>query len=351
MPEPLLRVEDLRTYFATEEGVVRAVDGISFEMYPGERRGVVGESGSGKSVTAMSIMRLIEPPAGNIVTGQIVFQGTNLLELPEDEMQRIRGGKIAMIFQDPMTALNPVYTIGDQLMETIMLHQKVGRAEAREIAIKALEDVQIPNAEQRLGDYPHQFSGGMRQRVMIAMGLSCNPDLLIADEPTTALDVTTQAQIMDLMLNLAEERGTAVMLITHDLGVVAGFCDTVQVMYAGGIVESGTADDIFHNPQHPYTWGLLASMTRLDDARKHRLHSIPGAPPSLIRLPEGCRFRPRCEFAVDVCRQILPVLSPVGDDGRLVACHRAEELDLKTLEVDAASSPQVDADPAEGVSA
>ncbi len=334
MSEALLKVEDLRTYFATEEGVVRAVDGISFEMRRGERRGVVGESGSGKSVTAMSIMGLIEPPAGDIVTGRIVFDGQNLLELSEDEMQSIRGGRIAMIFQDPMTALNPVYTIGDQLMETIVLHQKVSKAEAREIAIQALRDVQIPNAEHRLNDYPHQFSGGMRQRVMIAMGLSCSPDLLIADEPTTALDVTTQAQIMDLMLHLAEDRGTAVMLITHDLGVVAGFCDTVQVMYAGGIVESGTIDDIYHNPQHPYTWGLLGSMTRLDDATQHRLHSISGAPPSLIKLPEGCRFRPRCQFATDICRQVLPVLRPVGNAGQMAACHRSEELDLKALSVD-----------------
>lgn len=332
MTEKLLDVKDLRTYFSTEEGVVRAVDGISFDLDPGERRGVVGESGSGKSVTAMSIMRLIEPPAGEIVTGSVDFQGSNLLELSEDEMQGVRGGRIAMIFQDPMTALNPVYTIGDQLVETITLHQHVSKKEARGIAITALEDVQIPNAPQQMEDYPHQFSGGMRQRVMIAMGLSCNPDLLIADEPTTALDVTTQAQIMDLMLKLAEDRGTAVLLITHDLGVVAGFCDTVQVMYAGGIVESGTADEIYHNPQHPYTWGLLGSMTRLDEAQQVRLHSIAGAPPSVIDLPVGCRFRPRCEFAVEICGRVLPMLQPSGQ-GQTVACHRAEELDLKLLDV------------------
>ena len=331
MPEPLLSVHDLRTYFSTEEGVVRAVDGISFDVYPGERRGVVGESGSGKSVTAMSIMRLIEPPAGEIVTGTISFKGESLLDLGEDEMQSIRGGQIAMIFQDPMTALNPVYTVGDQLVETIRLHQDVSRKEAHDIATQALADVQIPNAKARLDDYPHQFSGGMRQRVMIAMGLSCAPDLLIADEPTTALDVTTQAQIMDLMLTLADERNTAVLLITHDLGVVAGFCDEVQVMYAGGIVESGTADEIFHNPQHPYTWGLLGSMTRLDEAQQIRLHSIAGAPPSVIDLPIGCRFRPRCEFAVDICGKVLPPLLDV--EGRRVACHRAAELDLKLLDV------------------
>ncbi len=338
MAEPLLSVKDLRTYFSTEEGVVRAVDGISFDVAPGERRGVVGESGSGKSVTAMSIMRLIEPPAGEIVTGSIDFKGTNLLELGEDEMQEVRGGKIAMIFQDPMTALNPVYTIGDQLIETITLHQHVSKGEARDIAISALQDVQIPNAPARMDDYPHQFSGGMRQRVMIAMGLSCNPDLLIADEPTTALDVTTQAQIMDLMLKLADERDTAVLLITHDLGVVAGFCDTVQVMYAGGIVESGTGDEIFHNPQHPYTWGLLGSMTRLDEVQRTRLHSIAGAPPSVINLPVGCRFSPRCEFAVEVCGRVLPALREV--DGRTVACHRAEELDLKLLDVRGADAQQ-----------
>jgi len=334
--EPLLEVDDLRTYFTTEEGIVRAVDGISFSMMPGQRLGVVGESGSGKSVTALSVMGLIEPPAGQIVTGRVMFQGRNLLELDEDELQSVRGGQIAMIFQDPMTALNPVYTIGDQLMETILLHQNVNRSEAREIAIQAIEDVHIPNAKAQMLDYPHQYSGGMRQRIMIAMGLSCNPDLLIADEPTTALDVTTQAQIMDLMLELAEERGTAVMLITHDLGVVAGFCNDLHVMYAGGIVESGTIDDIYYNPQHPYTWGLLESMTRLDDEQQHRLYSIPGSPPSVIDLPKGCRFRPRCGFATEICGQVLPALRPVGNMGQMAACHHAEELNLKALKADAA---------------
>ncbi|MEN8233871.1 MAG: ABC transporter ATP-binding protein [Actinomycetota bacterium] len=334
MTEPLLEVDDLRTYFTTEEGIVRAVDGISFSMQPGQRLGVVGESGSGKSVTALSVMGLIEPPAGEIVTGRLMFKGRNLLELDEDEFQEVRGGQIAMIFQDPMTALNPVYTIGDQLMETILLHQNVNRSEAREIAIQSIDDVQIPNAAQRMLDYPHQYSGGMRQRIMIAMGLSCNPDLLIADEPTTALDVTTQAQIMDLMLQLAEDRGTAVMLITHDLGVVAGFCDDVHVMYAGGIVESGTVDDIYYNPQHPYTWGLLGSMTRLDDVQQHRLHSVRGAPPSVIDLPRGCRFRPRCDFATDVCSEVLPALRGVGNPEQQAACHHAEELDLHAVTAD-----------------
>ena len=332
MADPLLVVEDLRTYFNTEEGVVRAVDGVSFTMDRSERRGVVGESGSGKSVAAMSVMRLIEPPAGEIVTGKILFNGVNLLELPDDEMQDVRGGQIAMIFQDPMTSLNPVYTIGDQLVETILLHQKVSRTQAREIATQALADVQIPNAADRLEDYPHQFSGGMRQRVMIAMGLSCNPQLLIADEPTTALDVTTQAQIMDLMLGLADERGTAVMLITHDLGVVAGFCDTVQVMYAGMIVERGKATDLYYDPQHPYTWGLLASMTRLDDEQRHRLHSVRGAPPSLMNMPSGCRFLPRCDFAIELCAEVLPVLRQSGAADQEAACHRARELDLASLD-------------------
>ncbi len=330
MAEPLLDVKNLRTYFSTEEGVVRAVDGVSFQIAPGERLGVVGESGSGKSVTAMSVMRLIEPPAGDIVTGEMIFKGVNLLERSEEEMQRIRGGEIAMIFQDPMTALNPVFTIADQLMETIILHQAVNKREARDIAIQALDDVQIPNPADRINDYPHQFSGGMRQRVMIAMGLSSDPDLLIADEPTTALDVTTQAQIMDLMFKLASDRETAVLLITHDLGVVAGFCDNLQVMYAGGIVEKGKAEEIYYRPQHPYTWGLLGSMTRLDDTKQERLNSIRGAPPSLIQLPKGCRFRPRCDFAQDRCLQELPLLRMVRSEHE-AACHFSEELNLAAV--------------------
>ncbi|MCP4307262.1 MAG: ABC transporter ATP-binding protein [bacterium] len=336
MADPLLNVEDLRTYFSTEEGVVKAVDGVSFKVDAGERRGVVGESGCGKSVTAMSIMRLIEPPAGEIVTGKVEFDGRDLLKLTEADMQQVRGGDIAMIFQDPMTALNPVYTIGDQLIETILLHQDVSKSEARDIAITALDDVQIPHAGKVMEDYPHQFSGGMRQRVMIAMGLSCEPKLLIADEPTTALDVTTQAQIMNLMLELAEQRNTAVLLITHDLGVVAGFCDSIQVMYAGSIVERGTGDEIFHNPQHPYTWGLLGSMTRLDESQQERLNSVRGAPPSLINPPTGCRFGPRCDFAQDICREALPILHQ-SQEGQKVACHRSDELDLKSIAIGAAS--------------
>jgi oligopeptide/dipeptide ABC transporter ATP-binding protein len=329
----LLEVKDLRTYFTTDEGIVRAVDGINFTMSKGERFGVVGESGCGKSVTALSVMGLIEKPAGEVVTGEIIFEGTDLLKLTEEDMQHIRGGQIAMIFQDPMTALNPVYTIGNQLVETITLHQRVNKADATAIAIQALDDVHIPNPKVRMGDYPHQLSGGMRQRVMIAMGLSCNPDLLIADEPTTALDVTTQAQIMDLLMELAEERGTAVMLITHDLGVVAGFCDRIQVMYGGRMMERGSSDEIFFDTYHPYTAGLLGSMTRLDTVRDERLYSIQGAPPSLINPPQGCRFRPRCDFAQEVCRTDNPVPREL-ESGHLVACHFAPDLDLSGIKVE-----------------
>jgi len=325
--KPLLEVSNLRTYFSTEEGIVRAVDGLSFTIHEGEKFGVVGESGSGKSVTALSIMRLIEPPAGEIVTGEVLFKGENLLDLEDEEMRKVRGGQIAMIFQDPMTALNPVYTIGNQLVETVMLHQDVGKSEAFDVSVQALDDVQIPNPKQRMLDFPHQLSGGMRQRVMIAMGLSCNPDLLIADEPTTALDVTTQAQILDLMLELTELRKTAVMLITHDLGVVAGFCDNIQVMYGGRLAERGTTDEIFSDTYHPYTAGLLGSMTRLDEVRTERLYSIRGAPPSLIDPPGGCRFKSRCDFAQEICRTDTPLPREL-EDGHWAACHFAPDLDL-----------------------
>ena len=327
MSKPLLEVSNLRTYFSTEEGIVRAVDGLSFTIHEGEKFGVVGESGSGKSVTALSVMRLIEPPAGEIVTGEILYKGQNLLDLEEEQMRRVRGGQIAMIFQDPMTALNPVYTVGNQLIETVMLHQRVGKSEAYDISVQALDDVHIPNPKQRMLDYPHQLSGGMRQRVMIAMGLSCNPDLLIADEPTTALDVTTQAQILDLMLELTEQSDTAVMLITHDLGVVAGFCDNIQVMYGGRLAERGTTDEIFDQTFHPYTAGLLGSMTRLDEVRTERLYSIRGAPPSLIDPPGGCRFRSRCDFVKDLCRTDTPLPRELAE-GHWAACHFAPDLDL-----------------------
>jgi len=327
-PQPLLDVRDLRTYFLTDGGDVRAVDGISFSMAEGERLGVVGESGSGKSVTAASIMGLIEPP-GAVVGGQIRFRGQDLLQLPEKEMQKIRGREIAIIFQDPMTALDPVFTVGSQLTETLRIHRNMSRKEARTVAIDTLADVQIPSPEKRFRDYPHQFSGGMRQRVVIAMALLCDPALLIADEPTTALDVTSQAQVMDLMLGLAEDRGTGVMLITHDLGVVAGFCENVQVMYAGEIIERGPAGPLYANPDHPYTRGLLESVPRLDDDTQNHLYSIRGAAPSMTKPPQGCRFWPRCDHATDKCVSEAPTAC-CGEGSQECACHFAGTFELET---------------------
>ena len=324
---PLLDVRNLQTYFVSGTNIVRAVDDVSFALREGERLGIVGESGSGKSVTALSIMRLIDPPAGRTIGGAVIFEDEDLLTLTEVEMQAVRGGRIAMVFQDPMTALNPVFTVGEQLTETIRLHRGVGGREARDIAVHALRDVQIARPERRLDDYPHQFSGGMRQRLVIAMALSSEPRRLIADEPTTALDVTTQAQILDLMFRLTEERGTAVILISHDLGIVAGFCERVQEMYAGRIIESGRADDIFERPLHPYTAGLIDSVSRLDRPRAHRLHSISGQPPSLVTLPSGCAFHPRCAHAVERCRVEAPPLRLMHAD-HAAACHFAGELDL-----------------------
>ena len=325
----LLEVTGLQVKFDTPEGEVQAVNGLDFSVDSGESLAIVGESGAGKSQAVMAIMGLLAENGS--ATGKAEFKGQDLMQMSRRELNRIRGCEIAMIFQDPMTSLNPFLTIEKQMVEVIKQHQSLRRDEARAHAVEMLRAVRIPAPEERIKQYPHEFSGGMRQRVMIAMGLSCNPDMLIADEPTTALDVTTQAQIMDLMFKLSEERETAVLLITHDLGVVAGFCDTVQVMYAGGIVEYGNVNDIYHDPQHPYTWGLLASMTRLDEDQRVRLHSIPGAPPSVIDLPVGCRFAPRCEFAIDICHRVLPMIHPIGDGVQQVACHRAEELDLKTI--------------------
>jgi len=325
--EPLLEVRDLRTCFWTEDGVVRAVDGVSFSIAPGERFGIVGESGSGKSVTAASILRLVDPPVGEILSGEIVYRGRDLLRLPDDQMRHVRGGEIAMVFQDPLTALDPVFTIGEQLIETIRLHRRVGAREARELAIAALADVQIPLPARRLDDHPHRFSGGMRQRVVIAMALACQPRLLIADEPTTALDVTTQAQILELIRRLADERGMALLLISHDLGVVAGMCHRLAVMYAGRIVDEGAAAELFARPLHPYTAGLLGSVPRLDRPRQARLRQIPGAPPSLLGRPAGCAFRSRCAFAVEACRSDDPVLREVVP-GHAAACHLAGTLDL-----------------------
>ncbi|GBE25874.1 oligopeptide transport ATP-binding protein OppD [bacterium BMS3Bbin02] len=320
----MLDVRELRTYFLTDLGNVRAVDGISFTMNEGERLGVVGESGSGKSVTAASIMRLIEPP-GATVGGEVLFRGRDLLKIREREMQKIRGREIAIIFQDPMTALDPVFTIGSQMTETLRIHRNMNKKEAETVAIDTLADVHIPNPEKRIRDYQHQFSGGMRQRVVIAMALLCDPTLLIADEPTTALDVTSQAQVMDLMLGLANDRGTAVMLITHDLGVVAGFCENVQVMYAGEIIERGPAGPLYANPEHPYTRGLLESVPRLDDEGQDQLFSIRGSAPSMTTPPDGCRFWPRCDSATDLCVSERPEPC-AGFDERECACHFAGRL-------------------------
>ncbi|MDE2968536.1 MAG: ABC transporter ATP-binding protein [Chloroflexota bacterium] len=317
--EHLLTVEGLKTHFFTPTGVVRAVDGISYDVREGETLAIVGESGCGKSVGALSIMRLVASPPGRIVDGQVNFDGIDLLAISEQQMRTIRGNRIAMIFQEPMTSLNPVLTIGKQITESLELHLKMEGAQAQQRAIELLEMVGIPDAPSRLKQYPHQFSGGMRQRVMIAMAMSCNPRLLIADEPTTALDVTIQAQILELIKDLSAQMGTAVIIITHNLGVVARYADRVNVMYAGKIIERGTALDIYENPQHPYTQGLLDSVPRLDEDRKQRLESIEGMPPDLMELPSGCAFRPRCRFAVERCAEEIPPLMAVGD-GHTAAC-------------------------------
>ena len=318
----LLQVRDLKTYFYTEDGVGRAVDGISFEVKRGETLGLVGESGCGKSVSALSVMRLIPEPPGRIEAGQILLDGRDLLALDEDEMCAVRGDDIAMIFQEPMTSLNPVLTCGFQIMEAILLHQKVDRKEARQRAIEMLSRVGIPAPEQRIDEYPHQLSGGMRQRVMIAMALSCNPDLLIADEPSTALDVTIQAQILDLLLHLQKEFHMAILLITHDLGVIAEMADRVAVMYAGKIVEHATTKALFARPMHPYTRGLMRSVPRLDQVRE-RLDIIPGMVPDAREFPPGCRFAPRCPLAEDRCRRQEPLLEE-REDGHLAACWKID---------------------------
>jgi oligopeptide transport system ATP-binding protein len=304
----LLEVTDLHTQFFTRDGVVRAVDGVSFHVAAGETLGIVGESGCGKSVTALSLMRLIPQPPGKIVSGSIMFDGQDILKMDDDDVRGIRGNNIAMIFQDPMTSLNPVLTISRQISEALELHLKMDRSEARKRTIELLELVNIPSAKKRLDDYPHQFSGGMRQRVMIAMALSCNPKLILADEPTTALDVTIQAQILDLLKNLAREFRTAFILITHDLGVVAGMTQRINVMYAGRIVEKADTVELFANPKMPYTWGLLRSIPRLDESRRAKLVPIEGLPPDLIAPPPGCKFEPRCQYRHDVCREKEPDL-------------------------------------------
>ena len=319
MAERLLEVDDLHVHFATEDGVVRAVDGVSFELARGDVLGIVGESGSGKSVTAMTLMGLTRG-VNSIFEGRVVYKGKDLLNISEREFQDYRGAEIGMIFQDPMTSLNPVYRIGDQIVEAIRTHDSVDRRTARKRAVELLHQVGIPNPEHRVDDFPHQFSGGMRQRAMIAIALSCSPDILIADEPTTALDVTIQAQIIELISRLKDDFNSAVILITHDLGVVADIADEIIVMYAGRVVEHAAKRELFYNPQMPYTWGLLGSIPRLDGPRPERLHSIKGAPPSLINAPPGCKFRPRCPHAFEKCTQEPPLENHVEAAGHLDRC-------------------------------
>jgi oligopeptide transport system ATP-binding protein len=323
----LLEIRNLTTRFYTDEGVVHAVNGISYEMNQGETLGVVGESGCGKSVHALSIMRLIPTPPGKIEAGEIIFDNQrDLLKISASDMRRVRGAEIAMVFQDPMTSLNPVYTVGDQIVEALRLHQGMTEKEARDRTSELLELVGIPEAKQRQDDYPHQFSGGMRQRAMIAMALSCSPKLLIADEPTTALDVTIQAQIVDLVRRLQQQMGMAVMWITHDLGVVAELARTINVMYAGYIIERGDVRSIYKKTRHPYTLGLLGSLPRLDEAPGTKLISIPGVPPDLIDLPNGCPFAPRCTYRVDQCLEEMPTLERTDSEDHYVACWRWEEI-------------------------
>jgi oligopeptide transport system ATP-binding protein len=316
---PLLEVDELKTQFFTQDGVVKAVNGVSFYVDQGETLGIVGESGCGKSVSVLSVMRLIPQPPGKIVGGEVEFDGRDLLEVSDDEVRQVRGNRIAMIFQDPMTSLNPVLTIGRQIGEALELHLDMKREEARKRSAELLEMVGIPNAADRLDDYPHQFSGGMRQRAMIAMALACNPQLLIADEPTTALDVTIQAQIIELIKRLRDEIGMAIIWITHDLGVVAGLADRVMVMYAGFIVEEAPVKEVYGDPRHPYTLGLLGSLPRLDEIREDKLKSIEGLPPDLIELPEGCPFAARCDYVLEKCFVDRPELEPVGPRHR-IAC-------------------------------
>jgi peptide/nickel transport system ATP-binding protein len=320
----LLEVNDLKTYFRTDDGIVKAVDGVNFTVEKGKTLGIVGESGSGKSVTCLTIMGL-NPKKNTITTGEALFNGEDLLRAPGKRLRDIRGNDIAMIFQDPMTSLNPVHSIGKQLIEAIQLHRDVSKRQARTRALELLNAVGIPRADRRIDDYPHQFSGGMRQRVMIAMALVNDPDLLIADEPTTALDVTTQAQILELMNRLQREFGSAIIMITHDLGVIAEIADEVVVMYAARVAEKGSVDHIFKRPHHPYTWGLLGSLPRLD-ADTDRLVQIQGQPPSLLNPPRGCRFNPRCPYVMNVCKQEEPRLLPVSDEAdHLQACHLDEQ--------------------------
>ena len=322
---PLLEIKNLRTHFYTFEGVVKAVDGVSYDLEEGETLGLVGESGCGKSVSAMSLMRLIPDPPGKIVDGEILFEGQDVLQLSMDEMRHIRGAKMSMVFQEPMTSLNPVLNLEKQLGETLQLHKGMTKQEARQESVELLARVGIPDPERRVRQYPHQFSGGMRQRVMIAMALSCNPRVIIADEPTTALNVTIQAQILELMKGLTQEFGVAMIVITHNLGVVARYADRMNIMYAGKIIERGESAEIYSNPRHPYTVGLLKSVPRLDLPRRTRLDPIEGQPPDLIAVPKGCAFRERCKWAVDKCATEEPGLESVAE-GHYSACWRSEDL-------------------------
>ncbi len=324
MTQPLLEVINLKTYFFLDRGVAQAVDDVSFSLRPGRTLSIVGESGCGKSVTALSVMGLIPHPPGRIVGGQILFDGQNLLDLPESKMRRIRGNQISMIFQEPMTSLNPVFRVGDQITEVLQLHQNMDRKAALDRTVNLLQQVGIPSPESRVGDYPHQMSGGMRQRVMIAMALACDPRLIIADEPTTALDVTIQAQILELMRQLSESTGTAILLITHDLGVVAETAERVVVMYAGRVVEEADVGPLFNSPLHPYTRGLMRSIPGVSDDERVRLEAIPGVVPSLLALPSGCKFHARCRHAFDRCfAEEPPLITP--KDGHPVRCWLYEE--------------------------
>src|SRR3981081_3098161 len=318
MSQPVLQIKDLKTQFFTDDGVVQAVDGVSFDLNPGETLGIVGESGCGKSVTALSILRLVQEP-GRIVAGQILFKGDDIVKMSDDEVREIRGKDIAMIFQDPLSSLNPVLTVGFQIEEAIEAHGKAPGKTALSRAVALLKQVRIPAAESRVHDYPHQFRGGMRQRAMIAMGLANSPSILIADEPTTALDVTVQAQILELLADLNRELETAIVMITHNMGVVAGLCSRVLVMYAGQIVEEGPVEQIFGSPQHPYTWSLLRSIPRVDAVRHERLRSIEGLAPDLLHPPSGCRFHPRCPFRLEKCFTDVPPLVEVAP-GQQASC-------------------------------
>jgi len=330
--ENLLEIKDLRTRFDTEDGIVHAVNGISYTMGHGDLLGVVGESGCGKSVHALTIMRLIQSPPGRIESGEVWFDGRDLLKLSSDEIRQVRGHEIAMVFQDPMTSLNPVFTVGFQIVEALQLHKGMDTNQARDRAAELLTLVGISGAKQRLDDYPHQFSGGMRQRAMIAMALSCEPKLLIADEPTTALDVTIQAQIVDLVRRLQQNLGMAVMWITHDLGVVADLAEFINVMYAGFIIERGPVRLIFKETRHPYTLGLLRSLPRLDEAPGTKLVAIPGLPPDLIALPKGCPFYVRCTFRIEKCQDENPSLEPADSSQHFVACWRWQEIASRSIQ-------------------